>query len=214
MHGEMTAVASAMAAGVESANSALYFPWLNVEDPLEANRLRPFPPCGFVAGVYARTDSLRGVWKAPAGVEARVTGAAGTQIPLSEDEIGRLIPFGVNCIRPWRARGPVLWGSRTLQGNEVLGSDWKSMPVRRFALFIKESILRGTGWVVFEPNNERQGSSPPLAYFVKCDQATTTASDIVNGVCNILNGVCNILIVFAPLRPGEFVVIGIQQHTA
>ncbi len=212
--------------GANAPNSALYFPWVNAADPLDEDRVRAFPPCGFVAGVYARTDSTRGVWKAPAGIEAVVTGAVGTDVPLTDGEIETLNPLGVNCIRTLPVSGPVVWGSRTLHGADERGLKWKYVPVRRLALFIEESLIRGTRWVVFEPNDESlwsqvrlnvgafmhdlfrqgvlQGSSPPAAYFVKCDRTTTTQDDINRGLVNILVG-------FAHLRPAEFVVIKIQQ---
>lgn len=212
--------------GADAPNSALYFPWVKAADPLDEDRVRAFPPCGFVAGVFARTDCTRGVWKAPAGIEAAVTGAVGTDVPLTDGENGTLNPRGVNCIRTLPVHGTVVWGSRTLHGADERGSKWKYVPVRRLALFIEESIFRGTRWVVFEPNDEPlwsqvrlnvgafmhdlfrqgalQGSSPPAAYFVKCDGETTTQNDIDRGVVNIVVG-------FAPLRPAEFVVIEIQQ---
>jgi len=132
----------------------------------------------------------------------------------------------VNCLRSLPAAGRVIWGSRTLQGNDRLASEWKYVPVRRLALFLEESLYRGTHWVVFEPNDEPlwsqirlnigafmhnlfrqgafQGKSPNEAYFVKCDKETTTQTDINLGIVNILVG-------FAPLKPAEFVIIKIQQ---
>ena len=207
-------------------NSALYFPWVLAPDPLQSAALTSYPPCGFVAGVLARTDATRGVWKAPAGTDATVNGAIGFAHNLSEDQIGRLNPRGVNCLRSMRVYGNVVWGARTLHGDDDRGSEYKYVPVRRMALFLEESLYRGTQWVVFEPNDEPlwsqirlnigaflhglfrqgafQGLTPRDAYFVKCDRETTTQADINLGIVNILVG-------FAPLKPAEFVVLKLQQ---
>lgn len=207
-------------------NSAFYFPWLVAPDPVQQNRPRQFPPCGFIAGIYARTDTQRGVWKAPAGSEAGLTGAIDVATRLTDDDNGVLNPVAVNCIRNFPVYGIVSWGARTLHGNDERGSEWKYVPVRRTALFIEETLYRATKWVVFEPNDEPlwaqirlnigafmhdlfrqgafQGASPKDAYFVKCDKETTTQSDINRGIVNIVVG-------FAPLKPAEFVVIKLQQ---
>lgn len=207
-------------------NSALYFPWLVAPDPAQLNRPREFPPCGFIAGIYARTDAQRGVWKAPAGSESGLTGVVDVLKPLTDDENGTLNPLGINCIRNFPVYGIVSWGARTLHGNDERGSEWKYVPVRRTALFIEETLYRATKWVVFEPNDEPlwaqirlnigafmhdlfrqgafQGATPKDAYFVKCDKETTTQSDINRGVVNIVVG-------FAPLKPAEFVVIKLTQ---
>jgi hypothetical protein len=207
-------------------SAAAYFPRLKLADPLNGLKLRAFAPCGVVAGVYARTDSSRGVWKAPAGVEATLTGVQGAVYALNDDENGALNPLGLNCFRIFPIYGAVSWGARTIAGANALASEWKYIPIRRLALFIEESLYRGTQWVVFEPNDEPlwaqirlnlgafmhslfvqgafQGSSPRSAYFVKCDHETTTQNDINSGVVNIVVG-------FAPLKPAEFVVIRIQQ---
>jgi hypothetical protein len=212
--------------GVDGINAAFYFPWLNAPDPLLGNRPRAFPPCGFIAGIFARTDSTRGVWKAPAGTEASLTGASSVVVPLTDAQNGVLNPQAINCIRNFPVYGIVSWGARTLNGNDEQASEWKYVPVRRLALFLEESLYRGTKWVVFEPNDEPlwsqirlnlgafmqtlfrqgafQGTTPQQAYFVKCDDETTTQDDINRGVVNILVG-------FAPLKPAEFVVIQIQQ---
>ena len=212
-------------------NAALYFPRLRLFDPLRGNQLADFAPCGVVAGVMARTDASRGVWKAPAGIEANLQGVLGLSInetpgSLTDDENGQLNPRGINCLRNLPGIGHVVWGARTLEGADVLASQWKYVPVRRLALFLEESLYRGTQWVVFEPNDEPlwsqirlnlgafmhtlfrqgafQGVTPKDAYFVKCDRDTTTQADIDNGIVNIVVG-------FAPLKPAEFVVIKIQQ---
>jgi phage tail sheath protein FI len=212
--------------GADAPNSALYFPWVRAPDPLQQGALRNFPPCGFVAGIYARTDASRGVWKAPAGSEASLTGTAGLAIAMSDAENGQLNPHAVNCLRTLPVFGNVVWGARTLDGDDGRGSEWKYLPVRRTALFLEESLYRGTQWVVFEPNDEPlwaqirlnigafmqrlfrqgafQGTTPRQAYFVKCDSETTTQADINLGIVNIFVG-------FAPLKPAEFVVIKIQQ---
>jgi Bacteriophage tail sheath protein len=212
--------------GPDAMNSAFFFPWVTAPDPLQQGALRGFPPCGFVAGIFARTDSARGVWKAPAGSDAGVNGAAGLVITMSDAENGQLNPRGINCLRTLPVFGTVVWGARTLHGDNDRASEWKYVPVRRMALFLEESLYRGTKWVVFEPNDEPlwaqirlnigaflqnlfrqgafQGTSPRDAYFVKCDRETTTQTDINLGIVNIIVG-------FAPLKPAEFVVIKLQQ---
>jgi phage tail sheath protein FI len=201
---------------------------LRASDPLRENRLRDFAPSGAVAGVIARTDAARGVWKAPAGQEASIVGARELTVRLTDGQNGILNPRGVNCLRTFTATGRVVWGSRTVEGDDDLASQWAYLPVRRTALFIEESLYRGSQWVVFEPNDEKlwaqirltlgsfmhglfrqgafQGTTPQQAYFVKCDAETTTQADIDRGIVNIIVG-------FAPLKPAEFVVIQIQQIT-
>ena len=212
--------------GTPGTNAAFYFPWINAPDPLNQGGTGPFPPCGYVAGIYASTDGSRGVWKAPAGTGASLSGVIGPLVTLNDADNGLLNPVAVNCIRNFSAYGTVSWGARTLQGNDQIGSQWKYVPVRRLALYIEESLYRGTQWAVFEPNDEPlwaalrlnigsfmqtlfrqgafQGQTPQDAYFVKCDDETTIQSDINLGVVNVLVG-------FAPLLPAEFVVIQIQQ---
>jgi len=212
--------------GTTSKNSALFFPRLKQPNPLRDNQAEEFVPCGAVAGLFARTDTARGAWKAPAGLEATLQGVPGLSVPLTDAENGELNPLGINCLRSMPPAGRIIWGSRTLQGDDRLASEWKYIPVRRTALFIEESLYRGTHWVVFEPNDEPlwaqirlnvgafmhnlfrqgafQGSTPREAYFVKCDKETTTQNDINLGIVNIVVG-------FAPLKPAEFVIIKIQQ---
>ncbi len=209
-----------------SENAALFFPRIQFGNSLRQNRPEPFAPCGAVAGVIARTDASRGVWKSSAGIDATLSGALGLDVTLSDPENGAINPLGVNCLRNFANTGPVVWGSRTLKGADSLASEWKYLAVRRTALFLEESLYRGTQWVVFEPNDEPlwaqirlnlgafmqdlfrqgafQGKSPREAYFVKCDSETTTQTEIDQGIVNILVG-------FAPLKPAEFVVIKIQQ---
>lgn len=210
---------------VRSDHSALYFPQVQLTDPL-SGQPRSFPPCGVIAGMMAATDGSRGVWKAPAGTAAALTGVLALTVPLTDPENGLLNPLAVNCLRSFPIIGPVVWGARTLQGADALASDWKYIAVRRTALMIEESLNRGTKWILFEPNDERlwgqirlsvgsfmqslfrqsafQGSSARNAYFVKCDSTTTTQDDINKGIVNIFVG-------FAPLKPAEFVIIKIQQ---
>jgi uncharacterized protein len=212
--------------GTRSKNAALFFPRLKQPNPLRDNQIEEFVPCGAVAGIFARTDTQRGVWKAPAGLDATLVGVPQLSVSLTDAENGELNPLGVNCLRTMPAAGRVVWGSRTLQGDDRLASEWKYIPVRRLALFLEESLYRGTQWIVFEPNDDGlwaqirlnlgafmhnlfrqgafQGTTPKDAYFVKCDKETTTQNDINLGIVNIVVG-------FAPLKPAEFVIIKIQQ---
>lgn len=210
----------------KSKNAAIYYPWLQIADPLKDGKLNNFAPSGTLAGLYARTDSTRGVWKAPAGTEATLVGVQGVTYILTDAENGTLNQLGVNCIRTFPVFGAVAWGARTLRGADQMADEWKYVSIRRTALFIEESLYRGTQWVVFEPNDEPlwaqirlnigafmnnlfrqgafQGKTPREAYFVKCDRETTTQNDINLGIVNIVVG-------FAPLKPAEFVVIKLQQ---
>ena len=212
--------------GPAARNAALFFPRIVESDSTRGGQLDTFVPCGAIAGIFARTDSTRGVWKAPAGSDAAVNGIAGLQVRLSDGENGQLNPLGINSLRIFPVTGPVVWGARTLRGADAIGDEYKYIPVRRLALFIEETLYRNTQWVVFEPNDEPlwaqirlnigafmhnlfrqgafQGISPKDAYFVKCDKETTNQTDINLGVVNIVVG-------FAPLKPAEFVVIKIQQ---
>ena len=207
-------------------NASLYFPRVLIADPLNSFRLRTVASSGTLAGLYARTDGERGVWKAPAGTEAKLRGVQRLEYRLNDLQNGVLNPVGINCLRSFDVYGNISWGARTLEGADQMASDWKYVPVRRLALFLEESLYRGTQWVVFEPNDEPlwsqirlnlgafmhslfrqgafQGSSPREAYLVKCDRETTTQDDVNKGIVNILVG-------FAPLKPAEFVVIRIQQ---
>lgn len=215
--------------GTYSDHSAYYYPWVQAPDPLFGNRLRLFPPSGFVAGIYAATDAERGVWKAPAGIDTSLTGVAGLQSVLTDAENGAVNIKAVNCLRQFKVYGNVVWGARTLQGDDQAGSQWKYVPIRRLALFLESSLYDGTQWVVFEPNDTPlwgqvrlnvgtfmqglflqgafQGTTPQQAYFVKCDSENNPQSSIDQGIVNILVG-------FAPLYPAEFVVIQIQQIAA
>jgi phage tail sheath protein FI len=182
---------------------------------------------GAIAGLYARTDATRGVWSAPAGSEASLSGPASLELTLTDLESEAINVRGLNALRLFSGQGVVVWGARTLLGSDRAASEWKYVPVRRTALFIEASVDRGTQWVVFEPNGEPlwaqirlsvsaflqelfgqgafRGASPAEAYFVKCDAQTTTQADIDLGVVNMLVG-------FAPLKPAEFVVLRISRR--
>jgi phage tail sheath protein FI len=212
-------------AGANAINAAFYFPWLNALDT-QQNITRPFPPSGFVAGLYAATDSSRGVWRSPAGLRTNLTGQSGPVLGLTDPQIGVLSAHAVNCIRHIAQFGDVVWGDRTLAGSDQAASDWKYVSVRRLALYIETSLDDGTQWAVFEPNNAQlwaqlrssvsafmqtlfvqgafQGTTPAQAYFVKCDASNNPQASIDQGVVNILVG-------FAPVKPAEFIVIQIQQ---
>ncbi len=207
-------------------HAAIYFPRLRKRDPLRGGQVDTFPPCGAVAGIMARTDTQRGIFKSPAGLGATVVGTEALTVKLTDDENGLLNPVAVNCLRTFPNIGRTVWGARTLKGSDQLSDDYKYVSVRRLALFIEESLFRGTQWAVFEGNDEPlwaqirlsvgsfmqrlflqgafQGASPKEAYFVRCDASTTTSDDINRGIVNIVVG-------FAPLQPAEFVVISIQQ---
>jgi phage tail sheath protein FI len=209
-------------AGLVKDYSAIYFPRLTVP---EAGRDVTVTPAGAMAGLMARMDASRGVWKAPAGLEADVRGVTGLDLRLSDAENGVLNPNGVNAIRIF-PDGIITWGSRTMAGADAFASEYKYIPIRRLALFLEESLYRGLKWVVFEPNDVAlwsqirlnvgafmndlfrkgafQGTKPSDAYFVKCDAETTTQNDRDLGIVNIWVG-------FAPLKPAEFVILYLQQ---
>jgi phage tail sheath protein FI len=219
----VTGAADPPVSGSDAKNAAIYFPRVMLQ---AEGALRAFPPSGMLAGVWARTDAERHVWKAPAGIDASLNGVEQVTVPLTNLEQGRLNPVGVNVLREFPVIGPVVWGARTLRGADLLADQWKYIPVRRTALFIEESLYRGTQWVVFEPNDEPlwsairlnvgafmnslfrqgafQGRTPKDAYLVKCDAETNPQNDIDRGIVNIVVG-------FAPLKPAEFVLIHIEQ---
>jgi len=208
-----------------SPNGAIYYPFLAVPDP-RAGEIR-LPPSGTVAGIFARTDSNRGVWKAPAGFETvvKVRGVV-EEGRMTDMEQGVLNDVGVNVLRSFPGPGTVVWGARTLVTQNLAFQQWRYVPVRRMALFIEQTLLRNLGWAVFEPNDEPlwsalrasiesfmlslfnrnafQGRTPSQAFMVKCDATTTTQTDIDNGIVNIVVG-------FRPLKPAEFVIIKIGQ---
>jgi uncharacterized protein len=209
----------------KTSHAAAYYPWLRALDPSgESPEPIALPPSGYVAGIYARTDARRGIWKAPAGNDANVAGVVGLVADTTDAEQDTLNPIGVNVIRSFPAAGIVVWGARTVATQS--DPEYRYVPVRRTAIFIQQSIRNGIQWAVFEPNDEDlwsslrlnigafmtrlfragafQGATPSQAFFVKCDGQTTTQADIDAGVVNIL-------VAFAPLKPAEFVVLKISQ---
>ena len=219
----------ALAAGYElprDDHASLYYPWVDIPDPLRSGQLRRSPPSGTIAGLYARIDGTRGVWKAPAGTDAPLESIHSLARALTDAESQSLNSKGINCLRMFPDLGLVAWGARTLADPAQGASPWKYVPVRRTALYVEDSLDRGLKWTVFEPNGESlwvkirtsveafmhalfaqgafQGPTPRDAYFVKCDRQTTTQDDIEHGMVNILVG-------FAPLKPAEFVIIELQQ---
>jgi phage tail sheath protein FI len=199
-----------------------------VADPLSGFQPRVIPPSGTIAGLYARVDGRRGVWKAPAGMDAVLRGVQRLERQLTEAENRAVNTIGLNALRTFAGAGHVCWGARTLVGADAIASEWKYIPVRRLALLLEESIERGLAWVVFEPNAEPlwseirrvvgaflqllfiqgafQGRKPEEGYFIKCDRSTMTQAEIDNGTLNVVVG-------FAPLKPAEFVVIKISRFT-
>jgi len=217
---------TSLRASVVKTNSAVFYPRLKYKST--SGLVKTIGPSGAIAGLMARTDATRGVWKAPAGTDADLRGILGLELKLTDMENGVLNKQAVNCLREFPS-GYICWGSRTMDGfDDNSKADWKYIPVRRFTLFLEESLFRGTKWVVFEPNDEPlwakirlnvnafmmrlfrqgafQGSTPDKAYYVKCDSETTPQADINLGIVNIEVG-------FAPLKPAEFVIIKIQQMT-
>lgn len=208
--------------GLVNDHAALFFPDVIIND---GGRNKNIGPAGAIAGLMARIDSSRGIWKAPAGTEASLRGVVGLQYQFSDGENGVMNPRAVNTLRIF-PNGIVNWGARTMDGDNDFGSEYKYIPTRRLALYLEESLYRGLKWVVFEPNDEPlwsqirlnvgafmhglfrqgafQGSTPKDAYFVKCDRETTTQADRNLGIVNIVVG-------FAPLKPAEFVVLSLQQ---
>jgi phage tail sheath protein FI len=218
-----------------SANGALYFPYVKTADPVTGQAVDPttqkafsLPPSGYVAGIYARTDNNRGVWKAPAGLETTLLNTTGVVDDGRMNDLrqGVLNLAGINCLRTFPGIGTVTFGARTLVSANPAYEQWKYVPVRRMALFIEQTLYRNLGWAVFEPNDEPlwlalrtsvenfmlslfsrgafQGSKPSEAFLVRCDSSTTTQTDI-----NL--GVVNIIVAFAPLKPAEFVIVKIAQ---
>jgi Bacteriophage tail sheath protein len=215
---------SSLRTGSVKGHEAVYWPRIQIATPQGSRRT--VDPNGTIAGLMARIDSNRGVWKAPAGIEADLRGVRGVEHTMSDLENGRINPEAVNAIRVF-PNGIVSWGARTIDGfNDSPNTDYRYIPIRRLALFIEESLYRGLKFAVFEPNDEPlwaqirlaagafmnnlfrqgafQGQKASDAYFVKVDSETTTQNDINLGIVNVVVG-------FAPLKPAEFVVITIQQ---
>jgi phage tail sheath protein FI len=209
-----------------SKNSAMFYPWIRIPDPVGVGRnpTRFVPPSGHVAGIFARTDITRGVWKAPAGIEATVPEAVGLQYQVIDAEQDLLNPISLNCLRQFPNIGIVSWGTRTLSSDP----EWRYVPVRRMGLFLKESLRRGLQWAVFEPNDDElwariainiksfmmtlfrqgafQGTTPDEAFAVVCDKTTNPQE-------NIDAGIVTATVAFAPLKPAEFVVIQVSQKS-
>lgn len=209
----------------DSTHGALYYPWIKVADPLDPTGRRELtlPPSGFVAGIYARTDVLHGVFKAPANEV--VLGAVGLETIINKAQQDVLNPIGVNCFRFFENRGFRLWGARTISSD----SEWRYISVRRYFAYLEHSIDKGTQWAVFENNapslwkNVREtvanflvnewrngalmGTSLDEAFFVRCDRSTMTQQDLDLGRLIVLIGV-------AVVKPAEFVIFRIGQFTA
>jgi uncharacterized protein len=208
--------------------AAIYYPRLTIPDPLHQNASREIGCSGAVAGIYASTDSARGVWTAPAGTSAILPGATPVFV-IDDATTGQLNALAINSIRSFSTYGTVVWGARTTAGANTSDSDYKYINIRRLAIYIEQSLSTGLQWVVFEPNGPLlwasirlavaafitrlwqqgalQGSQPQQAFFVKCDATTTTQADIDNNRVNIQIG-------FAPLMPAEFVILAIALLTA
>ena len=206
----------------DTSYAAFYYPWIVISDPKTGAR-KLVPPSGHALGVYARTDSDRGVFKAPANEILR--GVLDLQVDINDKDQDTLNPRGVNAIRRFPGRGIRIWGARTLTSNAL----WKYVSVRRLFIFLERSIYEGTQWVVFEPNDPRlwarvtdtiriflrsqwrlgalYGRTEEQAFFITCDERVMSQDDILNGRL-----ICEIGI--APVRPAEFVVFRIFQHTA
>ncbi len=206
--------------------AAAYFPAVQIPDPISGYRLRTSAPSGTMAGIYALTDASRGVWTAPAGVQAVLNGVVSLACPLNDEQNGLLNPLGLNALRTLPAYGNVAWGALTLAGGEAVQSEWKFAPVRRLGLFIENSLASGLQWAVFEPNDEAlwsriglettafmqklyqegafAGATASQSYFVTCDATTTSAQDQADGVVNVQVG-------FSPVHPAEFIIISFQQ---
>jgi len=227
MIGDIMADAASPRSIPKSQNGALYFPHLRSVNPATGDPMT-VPPSGFVAGVIAREDTNRGVWKAPAGYEALVSNTTGVVASgrMTDDRQGTLNPLGVNCLRSLPGIGTVVFGARTLVAANLAFQQYRYVPVRRMALFIEQSLSASLPWVIFEPNDTPlwvsiktavdnfmlglfnqgalQGTTPSQAFLVSCDATTTTPDDQANGIVNIV-------VAFAPLKPAEFVIIKIAQ---
>lgn len=221
-HGQTISDIRAIRGKIDSKYAALYYPWVTVSDPVSRQPI-DLPPSGFVAGIYARSDNERGVWKAPANEVVRTALGFESTIARAQQEV--LNPEGINCFRFFEGRGNRLWGARTISSDP----EWKYVNVRRYFAYLERSIDKGTQWAVFEPNgdllwanvrrtisdfllNEWQsgallGDKPEKAFFVRCDRSTMTQNDLDNGRLVALVGV-------APVKPAEFVIFRVGQWTA
>ncbi|HEX9992899.1 MAG TPA: phage tail sheath C-terminal domain-containing protein, partial [Acidimicrobiales bacterium] len=203
---------------------AAYFPWITVRDPLGSDATVAVPPSGHLAGVWARTDAMRGVHKAPANESIR--GALGLTYVVTDAEQEELNPVGVNCLRLFTREGIRVWGARTLADGS---SEWRYLNVRRLFNMIEESIVLSTRWIVFEPNDRTlwksirrdvtaflmrlwrdgalMGRTPEEAFFVQCDEETNPPEVIDAGQVITVIGI-------APVKPAEFIVFRVSQHSA
>lgn len=222
------AVSAAGLYAAEGAHGALYWPRLVTPDSTPAG----LPPSGAVAGVMARTDAQRGIWKAPAGLGAGIAGATGVAYPTSDAASGALNPFGINVLRSFPGAGLVVWGARTLAGSDIAGSDFKYVPIRRLTDYIEASLYLGTQFAVFEPNDPvlwgqlrlavggfvrglfRQGAFQQSESHAESDSFFVICDSTVNPQTEIDAGRVNIVVGFAPLKPAEFVVVTITQITS
>ncbi|HWT95327.1 MAG TPA: phage tail sheath C-terminal domain-containing protein, partial [Solirubrobacteraceae bacterium] len=215
--------------GADRVAAAAYYPWIQIVDPV-TGLPRLVPPSGTVAGIYATTDTNRGVWKAPAGVEAGLNGVVGlADTTITDDINGQLNVVGINVIRTFPVYGTVVWGARTTAGADLIGSAFKYVPVRRLTDYIEQSLQQSLKWAVFEPNGPAlwasislevtsfmaglfgagafAGASAASAYSVACDASTTSPTDM-------LEGKVNVNVAFAPVDPAEFVMLNIQIDAA
>ncbi|MCB9526454.1 MAG: phage tail sheath family protein [Myxococcales bacterium] len=205
---------------------AVYVPRIRVSDGGEGGEPRPSLVSGMMAGIFSRIDAERGVWTAPAGLSATLPTGVELTCRLTDEQSAALNRLGINPLCSFPGTGPVVWGARTLAGADGLDDDYRYVPVRRLADHIEQSVRSGIGWATFEPNAEPlwdelchqiggflsdlfrqgafQGSTASAAFFVRCDVSTTTQADIDVGVVNMIVG-------FAPLKPGEFVLLHLQQ---
>jgi uncharacterized protein len=211
-----------MRSRLDSKYAAFYYPWVTVLDPISTREI-DLPPSGFVAGIYARNDTQRAVYKAPANEVVALALGFETLLNKAQQEV--LNPEGINCFRFFEGRGMRLWGARLISSDP----EWKYVNLRRYFAFLEHSIDKSTQWAVFEPNGERLwanlrrtvsdfllnewqngallGDKPEKAFFVRCDRSTMTQNDLDNGRLVCLIGV-------APLYPAEFVIFRIGQWTA
>jgi uncharacterized protein len=220
--GQSVAAVRAMRGRLDSTYAALYYPWVRILDPVTRQEVN-MPPSGFVTGIYARNDTQRAVYKAPANEVVNL--ALGFEQVINKGQQEVLNPEGINCFRFFEDRGYRLWGARLISSDP----EWKYVNLRRYFAYLEHSIDKGTQWAVFEPNGDAlwanvrrtisdfllnewhsgalAGDKPENAYFVKCDRTTMTQNDIDNGRMVCLIGV-------APLYPAEFVIFRIGQWTA
>ncbi len=207
-------------------NLAVYFPNLRIVDPLNMDRTCLVGPGGTVAGFLSRNDLNNGIWHEPSGAELQLAGVMGLSYSLAPKEIDYLDSLGINCLRRTGEFGAVVAGAKTLAGTEPFPPEWRNLTIRRMTLFIQESLHQGTRWVSSRENGVSlwaglrhqitgfmeelfqqgafQGQTAAEAYFVKCDQETTSQREMAQGIVNVLIG-------FAPLNPGKFVILKLTR---